>query len=99
MSRVVTDTAAPAAAASPQAAVTAPVTPTRPDGLPKLFDAVPFGALPSGACGHEGPSANGGLCFGEGVAAVPAATPAMLTRAPSRCVPMTARRQPGITPD
>jgi hypothetical protein len=91
---------APAAAARPQASLgTTPAAPMRPGGLPKSSEAVPFGALPGGACGHDGPINGGGACLGDGVAVAPAAAPFMPTHAPSRCVPMTARRQPGITPD
>ncbi|MBB5892267.1 hypothetical protein ACFFS4_18045 [Kutzneria kofuensis] len=89
---------ADAVAARPQADLGTPVAPLRPDGTPKS-EAMPFGALPSGACGHDGPSGNAGMCLGDGVTAVPAAVPALFTQASSRRVPMTARRQPGITPD
>jgi hypothetical protein len=83
----------------PQSSMAAPIDPLRPDGTPKS-EAMPFGALPGGACGHDGPSgASGGMALHDGVAVVPAAAPALVTPASSRCVPMTARRQPGITPD
>jgi hypothetical protein len=89
---------APVDDARPLSGMGAPSTPARPDGQPKS-EALPFGALPSGACGHDGPNSSGGACLGEGVPAVPAAQSAAPTRVRSRCVPMTARRQPGITPD
>jgi hypothetical protein len=86
-------------AAHPQAGLGSPVSPLRPDGTPKS-EVKPFGALPGGACGHDGPSGNSsGMALHDGVPAVPAAAPALVTRASSRCVPMTTRRQPGITPD
>ena len=88
----------PVVAPAPVAGLSSPATPLRPDGSPKS-EAMPFGALPSGACGHDGPSGNAGVCLGDGVAVEPAAPAAMPTHASSRCVPMTARRQPGITPD
>jgi hypothetical protein len=85
--------------AGQQSGLAAPVNPLRPDGTPKS-EALPFGALPGGACGHDGPSgSSGGMAVHDGVAVVPAAAPALVTPASSRCVPMTARRQPGITPD
>jgi len=85
--------------AGPRSGMAAPVDPLRPDGTSKS-EALPFGALPGGACGHDGPSGTGGgLAMHDGIAVVPAAAPALVTPASSRCVPMTARRQPGITPD
>jgi hypothetical protein len=90
---------AESALAGPQSGLAAPINPLRPDGPPKS-EALPFGALPGGACGHDGPSGTGGgMALHDGVAVVPAAAPALVTPASSRCVPMTARRQPGITPD
>jgi hypothetical protein len=87
------------AVAGPQSGMAAPIDPLRPDGTSKS-EALPFGALPGGACGHDGPSGAGsGMALHDGVAVVPAAAPAQITPASSRCVPMTARRQPGITPD
>ncbi|MFC0546762.1 hypothetical protein [Kutzneria chonburiensis] len=85
--------------AGPQSGMGAPIDPLRPDGSSKS-EALPFSALPGGACGHDGPSGtSGGMALHDGVAVVPAAAPALVTPASSRCVPMTARRQPGITPD
>jgi hypothetical protein len=88
----------PVAVASPEAALVAPAVPLHKDGSPKS-EAMPFGALPGNACGHDGPSGNGGMCLGDGVTVVPAAATALRTQPRSRCVPMSARRQPGITPD
>ncbi|EWM14487.1 LigA protein [Kutzneria sp. 744] len=86
-------------AAHPQAGLSAPVSPLRPDGTPKS-EVLPFGALPGGACGHDGPTGSGsGMALHDGSSVVPAAAPVLFTSASSRCVPMTARRQPGITPD
>ena len=85
--------------AGPQSVLSTPVSPLRPDGAPKS-EALPFGALPGGACGHDGPAgSSSGLALHDGMAVVPAAAPAQVTRASSRRVPMTVRRQPGITPD
>ncbi|QUQ69642.1 hypothetical protein [Kutzneria sp. CA-103260] len=92
--------AEPVAAVAPQAAaMSAPAVqlPSQ-DGSPKS-EALPFGSLPGNACGHDGPSGNAGMCLGDGVVSTPADTSVRPTRAVSRCVPMTARRQPGITPD
>jgi hypothetical protein len=90
----------PVVAVVPQAvAMSAPATPLLPqDGSPKS-EALPFGSMPSNVCGHDGPSGGTGMCLGDGVAIVPADASVQTLRAGSRCVPMTARRQPGITPD
>ncbi|MFI9381280.1 hypothetical protein [Kutzneria sp. NPDC052558] len=89
----------PAAAAGPQAvAMSAPAVPL-PQDSPSKSEALPFGALPGNACGHDGPSGGAGMCLGDGVVVTPVDNSVQPTRAVSRCVPMAARRQPGITPD
>jgi len=90
----------PVAAAGPQAvAMSAPAAPLLPQDGSSKSEAMPFGSLPSNACGHDGPSGSAGMCLDDGVAIAPADASVRPTRAGSRCVPMTARRQPGITPD
>lgn len=88
----------PVAVATPEVGMIAPATSLPRDGSPKS-EAMPFGALPGNTCGHDGPSGSSGMCLGDGVTVVPAAATVAPTQLRSRCVPMTARRQPGITPD
>lgn len=84
--------------AHPQAAMGAPSAPLHRDDSPRS-EAIPFGSLPGSVTGHDGPAGSGGVCLGDGVTAVPAAASVPPAQSRSRCVPMTARRQPGITPD
>jgi len=92
--------AEPVVATGPQVvAMSAPDAPLLPQDGSSKSEAMPFGSLPGNACGHDGPSGSAGMCLGDGVAIAPADTSVRPARAGSRCVPMTARRQPGITPD
>jgi hypothetical protein len=88
----------PVAVASAEGALSMPSAPAHKDGAPKS-EAMPFGSLPGNASGHDGPSGSGGMYLGDGVTVAPAAASAVPAQARSRRVPMTARRQPGITPD
>ena len=66
--------------ATPEAGMSAPASPLPKDGSPRS-EAMPFGALPGNACGHDGPSGSGGMCLGDGVAVVPAAAAVLPTSA------------------
>jgi hypothetical protein len=78
---------------------TAPSTATAPHPASPSSEALPFGAPPNGAVGHDGPSGSAGACLGDGVPVIAAASSVLPSRTVSQFVPMSARRQPGITPD